>query len=106
MTKSHARAELDQPGLDRRRRGLAPIASRSAARQRSDGSPTGSAAASRKQVPGLGRQSVQASPKALLDPPRERHRTRKGKSAANSAGVTPRGSSNSAKGLPRVSLTI
>ena len=60
-----------------------------------------------QQPPGLGGKRLEPPQEALLDPARQRHR-RSGspKPPASSAGVSPRGSSSSASGLPRVSATI
>ena len=81
--------------------------SRPAARHTSTGSPDGSAAASCSSRRVCGRQGVQLPPEALLDPARPAVPRRAGRTRPPArAGVSPRGSSSSASGLPRVSATI
>ena len=76
MTKLHAAAELDQAGLDRRRRSVGP-----------DREPLGCSPHQRRlahrirrrelqEAPGLPGKRVQAPPETLLDVPRERNRVR------------------------------
>ena len=73
MTKQHPGAELDEPGLDRRRRRLSP-----------DRQPLGCSPHQRwlshrirrrqlQEAPSVGRKRIEPPPKALLDPPRQRH---------------------------------
>ena len=106
MAKPHARVELDQAGLDGRRRRVGPD------REPRRGSPHQRRLADRigrrdlQQTPCLDRKRVEPPPEALLDPPDSGTAPGSPNPPASSAGVTPRGNSSSASGLPRVSATI
>ena len=86
----------------------APIPSRSAARHSSVGSPIGSAAATSGSRCGRGRERARARRRKLSSiRPGQRQRGRQPEAAGELARAsTPRGSSSSASGLPRVSATI
>ena len=107
MTEAHLRADVQQPGARRAAERRAPTPSRSAARHISAGSPTRLRRRDEQQQPRLGR----AAPRAAAG-----SSPRSGPGAASSPGRpnppgscaadSPRGSSSSASGLPRVSATM
>ena len=108
MPEPYPRAELRQPGLHRGR--AAPdtgIPSRPAARHTSDRVAGRIGRRQLQQPPGLGRQSLAAaagsSPRSGPDSGRAPGSPNP---PASCAGVSPRGSSSSASGFPRVSATI
>ena len=77
-----------------------------AARHISAGSPSGSAAATSSSSRRLVGQRRRAPQEALLDPARQGRRLGQPEPAGELRGDRPRGSSSSARGLPRVSATI
>ena len=97
--------ELDQSGLHGRRAAWTPMPRRSAARHTSARSPDGSAR-QLQQPPGLGGQGGQLAAEAGLDPAVSGVTAGRPNPPASSAGVSPRGNSSSASGLPRVSAMI
>ena len=105
MEERHAPAGLQQARRPRRGRGVGadaePVAR--APQQRRVADRVGRR--HQHQPPGLGRQRLQPLPELCLDLARER-RVGQGEAAGQLGQVSPRGSSSSASGLPRVSSTI
>ena len=106
MPEPHLGAELHQPASTAGAAAWTGIPSLSAARHTSDGSPDGSAAAScssRRVWAAEHRSAAGSSPRSG---PSSERAPGSPNPPASSAGVSPRGSSSNAKGLPRVSATI
>ena len=105
MAEPHPRADLDQPrGLCAGAAASAPSPMRSAARQSSVTSPTGSAAASSSRRRVSAGNGLQTPHEALLDPARERHRRRaRPNPPASWAGERPRGQLQQRERIARAS---